>query len=280
MTNTQSMSNELYQKDLNLAAWFQVTGSDYQSLIQHLKLEKLFPIQQDAPYRVLDFGSGSGRFPHLVAEQINHSNPSIAYDAIDISPHSLKLLKANISAPFYLDHTYSCSFPKFQGRPDGDSYHLAYAIHSLYCLDPGSFVPSLMKIIESVRKTQGNYFIYHASASSFYHQIFNLYRKHFTPDTPRFVTAEDLFEALEELGEEVEYREIKSHAFVPLKEKQLLESFLKQCVMDKEIRLETLLEEVKIKKYLDRHLTENGYKFPQQVHLIAPKSFFDSGLFH
>ncbi|RMF06159.1 MAG: class I SAM-dependent methyltransferase, partial [Alphaproteobacteria bacterium] len=203
------------------AAWFSVAAADYEALIAAADFAAAL-----APVRTLfDAGCGTGRFPTMLGAVLGRGERgpghAIRTDILDPSAHCLARYREQVSAPFVPGQAFRASIETF--APPEASYDLVWAVQSAYAWERARLGESLAKL-SRLAGQEGALFIMQAAAGAFYHRFHDGWRSDFSPETPAYITAEEVMAALERPA--MAHKVLSLEHVIPARETGLLQAYL------------------------------------------------------
>ncbi|MDH5427548.1 MAG: class I SAM-dependent methyltransferase [Nitrospirota bacterium] len=260
-------SLQYYQKGvLQPEAWFQIVEQDYTQLIAAINWEELFPHDRKE-FQVVDIGCGTGRFPHMLR---SHLSPTlrIHYDYLDPSAYCLTTCQKALTPPFLARYGWQTTLEHSQKMLTPGLYDLAWAIQSLYCLEPANVRTALTRLIQALHPSRGTACLVLAKREAFFPQIHQIFFEHCAEQTPPpYLSAESVVAALGELGAMSVIRELPCTHSISIREDRLLEQYLQQSVMDT-LPLPKWRQHPRLRAFLESHRQDDIYQFPNPYWLI------------
>ncbi len=261
---------------------------DYWQLAQRFDWSSTFLSQyqqaKGSSLRLLDVACGTGRwleaFRHYI--QLDEGIKDIAYDCLDPSASSICQASQKIHPPFKQGTQYVNTI---QGaKLESNSYDLLWSMHGFYMVPPQNLAVVLKKCVNSLNDT-GVGFIALATRKSFYVDFYEQYLQIFKEGKgERFTAAEDILESLRECGIQHQVHRIFYEEAINTEDSEGLEHYIKNeatinCFnKDKEVEplsasknitLEELLSNPKMKAYLKSLIRNSVYYFPEEILLIS-----------
>lgn len=267
-----------YRKDMmDLDAWFRVTQVDYERLIEQLSPRELFGDTPSGAYRLLDLGCGTARFPALLDRTIA-DDLHVAADLLDISDYCLNAAVAQYRALHHFSPamTYLSAIEDLGRSVDRSRrFDVIWAIHSL-CTVAQDRIAEVCRFCWDALKPNGTFLIYQLARNSSYYRLYDYYLTHYpAPNSAtRMLASEDHQEILSSLGIGYEVRRIRFTHRIAQDERQLLEVYLRKCVMDHDAEVLEFFRPV-----LDEQATpeQAQYRFDQEVDLLMIHKPGDDG---
>jgi SAM-dependent methyltransferase len=256
-----------YQKShLNPDSWFRVVEGDYHQLIDAVDWNAVFA-PRSTPYSLLDIGCGTGRFPTLLRSHLSDA-VTIHYDMCDPSHYSLTTCRQSLQKPWAPRHAWQTTLEYAEQTWQPQSYDVAWAIQSLYCLTHDRISESLHRLLTALHPSHGTICILLAKRGTFFSQILQLFTEQFpVVSPPSYVSAETVATMLERLGAITLIRELECLHTISIWEDRLLEQYLQQCVMDT-TPLPKWKAAAKLRTFLDSFRHGDQYVFPNSCWVI------------
>ncbi len=269
--NCSEASTSFYQEEnLDLDSWFQIAQIDYEKLIEVYPFQEMFTAFGKVRINLLDIGCGTSKFPSLLDSHIPGDIHFFA-DLLDASEYCLEKSQQVLTNlnNFTVNKVYLADLQNIDlFIPATRKYDLIWAMHAVYGIDKNSIRSTIKNCLELL-SSRGKLLIYMFPKDSFYYKIYDLYlqkKPKSAINCQQFITTEDFRESLELLGLNYQSHEISFDHIIDNNRQQLLEAYLKKCVLDGNADLTTLFQEW-LPKYLDKD--SNQYKFPQIVNLLT-----------
>lgn len=261
---------------------------DYWQLAQRFDWSSTFLSQyqqaKGSSLRLLDVACGTGRwleaFRHYI--QLDEGIKDIAYDCLDPSASSIWRASQKIHPPFKQGTQYVNTIQA--AKLESNSYDLLWSMHGFYMVPPQNLAVVLKKCVNSLNDT-GVGFIALATRKSFYVDFYEQYLQIFKEGKgERFTAAEDITESLRECGIQHQVHRIFYEEAIKTEDSEGLEHYIKNeatinCFnKDKEVEplsasknitLEELLSNPKMKAYLKSLIRNSVYYFPEEILLIS-----------
>ena len=260
-------SLQYYQKGvLQPEAWFRIVEKDYLQLIGAIDWPKVFPTRRK-DFQLLDIGCGTGRFPKMLQSQLP-AGLRIQYDYLDPSHYCLATCQEALKPPFFPRHSWQTTLEHSQEVLSPGTYDLAWAIQSLYCLEPANVRRGMKQLLQAIHPSRGTTCLMIAKREAFFpqvHQMFFEYCADHTP--PPYLSAESVVTMLEELGALNVIRELPCTHTISIREDRLLEQYLQQSVMDT-MPLPKWRQNSRLREFLEAHRHDDVYAFPNPYWLI------------
>ena len=247
--------------------WLDIVSIEYESLVSAFPFDaKLRELYRGDQLRILDVGCGSAFFPQFLDGTLG-ADIHITCDLLDVSERSLK--QAN-EVLIELEHfTPGRSIATLiEGIPEtlpisGPTYDAIWAVHSLTTVDVDQ-MPFVFRHLLQLLTENGLLFIYQLTADSSYQTLHRVYREQILNEVPRYMEFEDTKHILESLPVEYEVVELKFDHELPLNQPDLVEHYLRKCVLDETIDAQRMFGDV-----LPRFESNGLYRLPQSVNLIS-----------
>lgn len=217
--------------------------------------------------RILDVACGSGKFPAALARYARLGASPLTLDLLDPSRFSLEETIRNLRAPFRPGKTFPCRIQDL--APDAGPWPAVWATHALYAVPPSELPAAMARFVEAIAPG-GVGFIAHARAESFYLAFHRAYLRGLRggEGTP-FSSAEEISEALRGVGVRPRVRDITYVGALPPEARIGAEGFLRRCLFDETVALDTMEEDPEMGPLLARHRApDGGFRFPQRVAMI------------
>ncbi len=260
-------SLQYYQKGvLQPEAWFNIVQHDYLQLISAINWQEVFKPPR-AEFHLLDVGCGTGRFPSMLQPQLP-STLRIHYDYVDPSHYSLTMCQKTLQPPFLPRDRWQTTLEHAKKVLSLGIYDLAWAIQSLYCLEPDKAPVALQQLLQALHPVQGTACLVLATHEAFFSQVHHMFFEHCSEHTPPpYLSAEAAVAALEKLGATNIIRELPCTHTISIREDRLLEQYLQQSVMDT-LPLPKWRQHAPLRNFLDAHRHDDVYQFPNTYWLI------------
>jgi SAM-dependent methyltransferase len=266
-------SLQYYQKGvLQPEAWFRIVEHDYTQLIAAINWQKVFHERRE-DFQLLDVGCGTGRFPKMLQPQLP-ATLRIHYDYLDPSHYCLATCQQALKPPFLPRHGWQTTLEHSHEVLSLGTYDLAWAIQSLYCLEPVNLCTALKQLMQTLHPSHGTACLVLAKREAFFPQVHQMFFEHCAEHTPPpYLSAESVVTALEEMGAMNIIRELPCTHTISIREDRLLEQYLQQSVMDT-LPLPKWRQHPRLRDFLDAHRHDDAYQFPNPYWLIfsAPSS--------
>jgi SAM-dependent methyltransferase len=271
-------SLQYYQKGvLQPEAWFRIVEEDYTQLIRAINWEEVFQ-KHRTDFQVLDVGCGTGRFPTMLQPQLPDTI-RIHYDYLDPSHYCLTTCQEALKPPFLPRHAWQTTLEHSHEVLPPETYDLAWAIQSLYCLEPAHLRTALQQLMQALHPSRGTACLVLAKREAFFPKVHQVFFDHCTEHTPQpYLSAESVVTALEEVGAINIIRELPCTHTISIREDRLLEQYLQQSVMDT-MPLPKWREHPRLREFLDSHRHDDVYQFPNPYWVIfsVPSSAGETG---
>jgi len=250
----------------NEAAWLEIVSVEYESLVAAYPFDAVLrEISSEGQLRLLDVGCGSAIFAQYLDRTLKEGL-HLSCDLLDVSERSLRQAqqvlgdlkhfspKRRIKALIEdLPGTLPLSLP---------TYDAIWAIHSLTTVDLKR-MPAVFRHLLQLLSPGGHMYIYQLTADSSYQIFHQAYREQASVEVPRFMEFEDTQRILESLPVEYEVVELSFDHHLPRDRPDLLENYLRKCVLD-----DTLDTQQAFADLLPRFERDDGYRIPQSVNFI------------
>jgi len=259
---------EFYQEGtLESDAWFKIANKDYIKLSRDFNFDGFFS-WWPKPIELLDIGCGTGKFPTMLREHLR-PNIEITYDYLDPSAYSLTEMKKALVSPYQPRTAFHSTFEELQEcKCPANGYDIVWSIHSFYFLDQDSLAKTISKLNKLIEAKKGVALIFLPSHHSFYNRLQENYKDAFYGgDQERYVAMEDICETMDALGLKYELKKLRFSHEVPCDDRNLLEYYLQQCMLESRPLSEWEQNE-KLWHFLQSFNDGTMYHFPQNVWLL------------
>lgn len=276
-TAQRSLSHWSEAGRTEMDAFYRVAGRDYRLLAEALDWGALLAGHADAEGRVrlLDVACGSGRFPAaLTAHADLPGELHVAYDLLDPSAFSVREARSRLAPPFHAAAEHECTL---QDLPSAAGpYDVVWATHALYALPAGELRAGLRRYVDALAPARDGHpggvgVIAHAAATSHYVAFYPPFLADFHGGvgTP-YTAAEQIVEALEDLGVRTRTIRLDYHGEVPFDDRATLEGYLQRCAFNGDVPLEAMEAAPTLGPYLAacRDEAAGAHRFPQAVDLV------------
>ena len=247
--------------------WLDIVSVEYESLVSAYPFDsKLREISGDGQLRILDVGCGSAIFPQFLDGTLRGSI-HLTCDLLDVSERSLNQAHQVLTELEHFSSGRSIA-TLIEDIPDalplsGPSYDAIWAIHSLTTVDLDQ-MPSVFQHLLQLLSARGQLFIYQLTADSSYQTLHQVYRERVSNEVSPFMEFEDTVRILESLPVEYEVFELSFDHELPLNQPDLVEHYLRKCVLDESIDAQRVFGDVL------PHFERDGlYRLPQSVNFIS-----------
>ncbi len=260
-----------YTKDTwDVDSWIDVISIEYKQLIEKIRFdEKLRPFAEKGIINLLDIGCGTAIFPTYLDKELS-GNIHLCCDLLDISHSSLRQARRALNK---LDHFSVCrlyqslieDIPTTLAGNEG-YYDVIWAIHSFTTVDVARMADVYMHLIDLLAPG-GCIFIYQLTARSSYRKLHNFYLTHHThgKDGAPFMEYEDTKRILDSLGAKYEVHELFFHHEIDDRRSDLLEKYLRKCILDDSVDVLEFFESV-LEEFHDSN--SHTYRIPQFVNFV------------
>lgn len=264
---TQGKSLAFYQgSTFDKNAWFKIASRDYEALINAYDFQSLL-CPGGGDISLLDLGCGTGKFPAMLASQLQSEN-KVQCDLLDPSSESLKSCAESLEHPFQPAQNYQCFFETMAEHiPADQKYDVIWSIQSLYCAD-ASVMKQTLKTVSAHLNENGHFLIYIGALQSSYIKIHSDYLdNHGGADDQPYVHAQDIENALSGLPVKTQiFKQDFTHD-IPADDKALLCNYLNQCAFtDRDLSEWMAMDN--ITAYMESYRDGNMYRLPQSVWLF------------
>jgi SAM-dependent methyltransferase len=267
---------------------------DYRQLAQRFDWQNVFSslynchIQKTIPtIRLLDIACGTGRwiqaFLYYVAPQISQlGKREMVYDLLDSSESALLQAVEKIRSPLKLGTQYISPIQRI--KLENDFYDVIWSMHGFYAIPHHDLTLVIEKILASLND-KGSAFIAQATHRSFDVIFYDKYLKVFQDGKgKRFVSAEDITNALETLGieyqvyaisynEQIEKDDLAAVAHYLMKEATInafSEDYSSETASaHRATQLEDLFTHKETENYLKSLIKDSTYYFPEEIWIIS-----------
>lgn len=269
---TTNPSEDYYKKtNVALDSWFKIALKDYEELVNNNDFLEIINFFGNNHINLLDIGCGTGVFPALLDKKIE-TNISFLSDIFDVSQYCLDecSLAFNKLQHFQLNKTFLSSTEKIKANISKTKYYnLIWAIHSFYTVDLDK-INEILEHIKELLKPNGIFLMYQASIDSSYNQLYNFYLNNYDKphDSKRFLISEDVQASLDRLKLNYHVVDFDYNHEVDSEDKELLENYLKKCVLNSSVDVLSLFKE-KVKEYFQPQ--KKKFIFNQKTKLIIVK---------
>lgn len=259
---------DFYKKDVfSKTAWFKIANKDYFELAHQFNFDGFFS-SLPKPIELLDIGCGTGKFPTMLREDLR-PNLELIYDYLDPSIYSLMEMKNALVSPYQPRTAFPSTFEELQEwKCPANGYDIVWSIHSFYFLDYDSLLKTISKLNKLIEPKKGVALIFLPSHHSFYNRLYENYKQAFYGgDQERYVAMEDICKTMDALGLKYEVNKLRFNHEVPSADRELLEYYLQQCVLESRTLSEWHQNE-KLWDFLQSFNDGTTYHFPQDVWLL------------
>lgn len=264
---SSSSSKYFYTTDSwNEASWIEVVSIEYESLVSAYPFDRvLTEVSAGGTLKILDVGCGSAIFPQFLDRSIS-SDLALHCDLLDISERSLQraaMVMGELGrfTASEIIQTAIEDIPEALSAAD-PQYDVIWAIHSFTTVDVQR-MPAVMDHLLRLMKPNARFFIYQLAADSSYQTLHKIYRQTFADEPPRFMESEDSQRILDSLSIDYELMELRFDHVLPGDHSELLENYLRKCVLDDSVDPERVFGDV-----LPRYKDNGDYRVPQHVDFI------------
>ena len=247
--------------------WLDIVSIEYESLVSAYPFDaKIREITDGGPLSVLDVGCGSALFARYLEPTLG-DGLHLTCDLLDVSDRSLKQAHAVLEE---LEHFSPGSSIRtlIEDIPDAlplpkPPYDVIWAIHSLTTVEVAQ-MPSVFRHLLQLLSDDGQLYIYQLTADSSYQILHRVYRERQSKGVPPFMEFEDTERILESLPVDYEVLELSFDHELPIDQPELVEHYLRKCVLDETIDAQRMFADV-----LPRFESDGRYHLPQFVNLIS-----------
>jgi len=265
--STQSPKHFYTTESWDEEAWLDIVSVEYESLVSAYPFDTVLrEISADGQLKVLDVGCGSAIFPQYLDGTLG-DGIHLTCDLLDVSERSLKQAHEVLTG---LEHfspgqgistlieEIPAAIPR--ARP---AYNVIWAIHSFTTVDVEQ-MPFVFRHLLRLLSEGGRLFIYQLTANSSYQVLHRLYRDRVSTKSPPFMEFEDTERILESLPVEYEVVELAFDHELPIDQPDLVEHYLRKCVLDESVDTRRVFGDV-----LPRFEQDGLYRLPQTVNFIS-----------
>ncbi len=265
--STQSPRSFYTTASWDESAWLDIVSVEYESLISAYPFNSKFrEFSKQGQLKILDVGCGSAIFPQYLDGTLN-DDIHLTCDLLDVSERSLEQAHAVLEE---LGHfSPGRSIPTLiEDIPaalplSGPRYDAIWAIHSLTTVDVDR-MPSVFRHLLQLLSDDGRLLIYQLTADSSYQTLHRVYRERTSKGVLPFMEFEDTKRILESLPVEYEVVELSFDHELPIDQPDLVEHYLRKCVLDETIDAQRLFGGL-----LPRFEDDGLYRLPQSVNLVS-----------
>ncbi len=254
-------------------AFYRLATDDYRHLAQARDwagwLENAQKQAEGRSLRLLDVACGSGKFPNALVRHAGIGTIGlrpVATDLLDPSAFSIAEARAALPAPFVPAAEHETTLQDFV--PPAEGFDIVWATHALYAV-PGNELPAAAARFRAAVGPSGRGVIAHSAAAGHYIEFHRRFLSAFgAVGAVPYISAERLAEALKTAGATVTVSEVRYDTEAGLDDTAAVEGYLQRCVFDDTVSLEQMLSAPELADYLGVCRTNDGWRFPQLVHLI------------
>jgi SAM-dependent methyltransferase len=249
------------------SAWLDIVSIEYELLVSAYPFDnKLREISSEGQLRILDVGCGSAIFPQFLDGALG-GGIHLTCDLLDVSERSLKQAVEVLTGLEHFSPGQSIA-TLIEDIPDtlplsGPPYDAIWAIHSLTTVDLDK-MPSVFQHLLQLLSDDGQLFIYQLAAESSYQTLHRVYRERVSKGVSPFMEFEDTKRILESLPVEYEVIELSFDHELPLDRPNLMEHYLRKCVLDESIDAQRVFGDA-----LPSFERDGLYRLPQSVNFIS-----------
>ena len=247
--------------------WLDIVSIEYESLVSAYPFDTKFrEIADGGRLAVLDVGCGSAIFPQYLDGTLS-DGVHLTCDLLDVSERSLKQAHAALEELKHFRPGRSIR-TLIEDIPDAlelpiPPYDAIWAIHSLTTVDVDQ-MQSVFRHLLDLLSDDGQLFIYQLTAASSYQTLHRIYRERISKGVPPFMEFEDTERILESLPVDYEVLELSFDHVLPIDQPDLVEHYLRKCVLDETIDTQRVFGDL-----LPRFERDGLYRLPQSVNLIS-----------
>ncbi len=247
--------------------WLDIVSVEYEALVSAYPFDTKFrELAEGGRLNVLDVGCGSALFPRYLEPTLG-DGIHLTCDLLDVSDRSLQHAHDVLTNLKHFSPRRSIS-TLIEDIPDAipvvePPYDAIWAIHSLTTVNVDQ-MPSVFRHLLQLLSESGRLLIYQLTANSSYQMLHQIYREQVSHEVLRFMEFEDTKRILESLPIKYEVIELKFDHELPLNEPELVEHYLRKCVLDETIDAQRVFGDV-----LPRFEQDGLYRLPQTVNFIS-----------
>lgn len=249
------------------SAWLDIVSVEYESLVSAYPFDtKLREISREGQLRILDVGCGSAIFPQYLDGTLS-GDIHLTCDLLDVSERSLKQAHTVLEGLEYFSPGRGIA-TLIEDIPDalplpGPPYDAIWAMHSLTTVEVDQ-MPSVFRHLLQLLSEGGQLFIYQLTADSSYQTLHRVYRERVSKEVPPFMEFEDSERILDSLPVDYQVLELTFDHELPLDQPDLVEHYLRKCVLDESIDTQQVFGDL-----LPRFESDGLYRLPQSVNFIS-----------
>ena len=250
--------------------WLDIVSVEYELLVSTYPFDtKLRERSDEGQLRILDVGCGTAIFPQFLDGTLQ-DGLHLTCDLLDVSDLSLNqahevLAELEHFTPGRRIATLIEDIP--EALPlSAQAYDAIWAVHSFTTVDVDR-MPAVFGHLLQLLSDDGQLFIYQLTADSSYQTLHQIYREQVSNEVLPFMEFEDSKRILESLPVEYEVVELNFNHDLPLNQPDLVEHYLRKCVLDETIDAQRTFGDV-----LPRFESDGHYRIPQSVNLISVKN--------
>ena len=250
--------------------WLDIISVEYELLVSTYPFDtKLRECSDGGQLRILDVGCGSAIFPQFLDGTLQ-DGIHLTCDLLDVSERSLEQAHEVLTQ---LEHftsgrnfaTLIEDIPKALPL-SATAYDAIWAVHSLTTVDVDR-MPAVFGHLLQLLSDDGQLFIYQLTADSSYQALHQIYREQVSNEVLPYMEFEDTKRILEKFPAEYEVVELNFDHELPLNQPDLVEHYLRKCVLDETIDALRMFGDV-----LPGFERDGLYRLPQSVNLISVKN--------
>ena len=248
-------------------AWVDATSIEYESLISDFPFNaELKMLSSDGWVDVLDVGCGSALFPQFLDPTLE-DDLHLRCDLLDVSERSLDRAADVLGQleHFSAEQRFKTLIEDIPSAFSSTAmkYDLIWAIHSFTTVDR-SKMPAVLRRLTELLRSGGRMYIYQLTAQSSYQIFHRTYRDRVPTSAERFMEYEDTCRILDSLQVHYETLELRFDHELPVDEPEIVENYLRKCVLDETVDTERVFGDL-----LPRYRSDGSYRIPQSVNLIS-----------
>jgi SAM-dependent methyltransferase len=249
--------------------WLDIVSVEYESLVSTYPFDTTFrEIADGGRLAALDVGCGSALFARYLEPTLG-DGIHLTCDLLDVSERSLKQAEEVLTELEHFSPGRSIA-SLIEDIPEAlplsqPTYDAIWAVHSLTTVDVDQ-MSSVFQHLLQLLSDSGLLFIYQLTADSSYQTLHQVYREQVSNGVPRYMEFEDTKHILELLPVEYQVIELNFDHELPLNQPDLVEHYLRKCVLDETIDAQRVFADM-----LPRFESDGLYRIPQTVNLISVK---------
>jgi SAM-dependent methyltransferase len=247
--------------------WLDIVSIEYESLVSAYPFDTKFrEISNGGRLSVLDVGCGSALFARYLEPTLG-GGIQLTCDLLDVSERSLQQAHAVLEglehfSPGRSIQTLIEDIPEANSL-SGSTYDVIWAIHSLTTVDV-DLMPSVFRHLLQLLSDDGRLYIYQLTADSSYQTLHRAYRERRSKGVPPFMEFENTERIIKSLPVDYEVLELSFDHELQIDQPDLVEHYLRKCVLDESIDALRVFGDV-----LARFESDGLYRIPQSVNFIS-----------